>query len=60
MSYFGFSAELTTARILFALSFVNILNRSEIDDDSFAALMQLFFEFDGYLKGLADALDVEF
>lgn len=60
MPHYGFSAELTTARILFALSFVNILNRAEIDDDSFAALMQLFFGFDDYLKGFADALDVEF
>lgn len=60
MSYFGFSSELTTVRILFALSFVNILNHAEIDDDSFTALMQLFFEVDGYLKCLADALDVEF
>ncbi|MFR8011160.1 MAG: hypothetical protein ACLU8W_05305 [Clostridia bacterium] len=60
MPHYGFSAELTTARILFALSFVNILNHAEIDDDSCIALMQLFFEFDGYLKGLSDALDVEF
>lgn len=59
MSY-GFYTELTTARIFFMLSLVNIIDHAEIDDDSCIALMQLFFCMDDYLRNLADALDVEF
>ena len=52
-----FSNTLTAARILFALSFVSVLDRSEIDDDSFSALMTLMFRMDDVLRGIAEELE---
>ncbi len=52
-----FSDTLTAARILFALSFVSVLDRSKIDDDSFAALMKLMFSMDDFLRGMAEELE---
>ncbi|HIR53355.1 MAG TPA: hypothetical protein IAB39_08165 [Candidatus Onthovicinus excrementipullorum] len=52
-----FSNTLTAARILFALSFVSVLDHSEIDDDSFAALLALMYSMDDLLRDMADALE---